>query len=53
MGEGHVARMGESRGLCRVVVGKPKGKRPLGRPRRRWEDNINMDLQEVGCEAME
>ena len=49
--EGHVARMEEGRGLHRVVVGKPEGKRPLGRPRRRWEDNIKMDLQEVegGC----
>jgi len=41
--------MGEGRDLYRVVVGKPEGKRPLGRPRRRWEDNIKMDLQEVGC----
>ena len=45
---GHVARMGENRGVHRVLVGKPEGKRPLGRPRRRWEDNIKMDLQEVG-----
>jgi len=45
---GHVARMGERRGVYRVLVGKPEGKRPLGRPRRRWEDNIKMD-QEVGC----
>ena len=45
---GHVARMGEVRGVHRVLVGKPEGKRPLGRPRRRWEDNIKMDLQEVG-----
>ena len=45
---GHVARMGEERGACRVLVGKPEGKRPLGRPRRRWVDNITMDLQEVG-----
>ena len=44
---GHVARMGEDRGLHRVLVGKPAGKWPLGRPRRRWEDNIKMDLQEV------
>ena len=44
----HVARMGEDRGVHRVLVGKPEGKRPLGRPRRRWEDNIKMDLQEVG-----
>ena len=45
---GHVARMGEDRGVQRVLVGKPEGKRPLGRPRRRWEDHIKMDLQEVG-----
>ena len=44
---GHVAHMGEGRGVHRVVDGKPEGKRPLGRPRRRWEDNIRMDLQEV------
>ena len=44
---GHVARMGEERGVCRVLVGKPEGRRPLGRPRRRWVDNIRMDLQEV------
>ena len=44
----HVARMGEDRDVHRVLVGKPEGKRPLGRPRRRWEDNIKMDLQEVG-----
>ena len=47
-----MALMGEGRGVHRVVVGKPGGKRPLGRPRRRWEENIKMDLQEVGggCE---
>jgi hypothetical protein len=45
---GHVARMGEDRGVHTVLVGRPTGKRPLGRPRRRWEDNIKMDLQEVG-----
>jgi len=45
---GHVARMGEDRGVHRVLVGKPEGKRPLGRPRHRWEDNTKMDLQEVG-----
>ena len=45
---GHVARMGEDRGVRRVLVGKPEGKRPLGRPIRRWEDNIKIDLQEVG-----
>jgi hypothetical protein len=44
---GHVARMGEGRGVHRVLVGKPEGKRPLGKPRRRWQDNIKMDLQEV------
>jgi hypothetical protein len=44
----HVARMGEDRGVHGVLVGKPEGKRPLRRPRRRWEDNIKMDLQEVG-----
>ena len=43
-----MACMGERRGVHRVLVGKPDGKRPLGRPRRRWEDNIKMDLQEVG-----
>jgi len=46
---GHVARMGEEGGVYRVLVGKPEGKRPLARPRRRWVDNIRMDLQEVGC----
>jgi len=50
---GHVARLGERRGVYRVLVGKPEGKRPLGRHRRRWEDNITMDLQEVGCEVMD
>ena len=50
---GHVARMGEERGLHRMLVGKPEGKRPLGRPRLRWEDNIRMDLQEVGCGGMD
>ena len=50
---GHVARIGERRGVYRVLVGKHEGKRPLGRPRRRWEDNIKMDLQAVGCEGME
>ena len=44
---GHVARMGEGRGVHGVVVGKPEGKSSLGRPRRRWEDNIKMDHQEV------
>jgi hypothetical protein len=50
---GHVARMGESRGAYRVLVGKLERKRPAGRPRRRWEDNIKMDNQEVGCEGMD
>jgi len=42
---GHAARMGDRRGAYRALVGKPEGKRPLGRPRRRWEDNVKMDLQ--------
>ena len=46
---GYVARMGEEKGVYRVLVGKPEGRRPLGRPRRRWVDNIRMNLQEVGC----
>jgi hypothetical protein len=46
---GNLARMGERRGVYRVLVWKPEGKRPLGRPRHRWEDNIKMDYQEVGC----
>jgi hypothetical protein len=45
---GHVVRIGEERGVYRVLVGKSEGKRPLGKPRRRWEDNIKIDLQEVG-----
>ena len=49
---GHVARMGEERGTYRVLVGKPEEKKPLGRPRRRWVNNIRMDLQEVGCGYM-
>ena len=49
---GHVARMGEERGAYRVLVGKPEGKRPLGRLRRRWVNNIRMDLQEVECGYM-
>ncbi|KAJ4425769.1 hypothetical protein ANN_27392 [Periplaneta americana] len=48
---GHVARMGESRNAYRVLVGRPEGKRPLGRPRRRWEDNIKMDLRDVGYDG--
>ena len=50
---GHVARMGERRVADRVLVGKPKGKKPVGRPRHRWEDNIKMDLQEVGWGSMD
>jgi len=50
---GHVARMGEERGVYRLFLGKPEGKRPVGRPRRRWMDNIRMDLQEVGCGYMD
>ena len=50
---GHVAGMGENRGVYRVLVAKPEAKRPLGRPRRRWEDNIKMDLQEVGLGGMD
>jgi len=50
---GHVARMGEERGTYRVLVGKPEEKKPLGRPRRRWVNNIRMDLQEVGCGYMD
>ena len=50
---GHVARMGASRGVYRVLLGIPEGKRTIGRPRRRWEDNIKMDLQEVGCGVMD
>ena len=50
---GHVARMGEEGGMYRVLVGKPEGRRPLGRPRRRWVGNIRTDLQEVGCGYMD
>jgi len=50
---GHVARTGEERAVYRVLVGKPEGKRPVGRPRRRWVDNIMMDLHEVGCGYMD
>ena len=50
---GHVARMGEEKGVYRFLVGKPEGRRPLGRPRRRWVDNIKMDLQDVGCGYMD
>jgi hypothetical protein len=48
---GHVARMGEGRGSYRLLVGRPEGKRPLGRPRRRWEDNIKLDLREIGIDG--
>jgi hypothetical protein len=50
---GHVARMGEERNAYRILVGKPEGKRPLGRPRRRLEDNIRMDLREIGWGGMD
>jgi hypothetical protein len=50
---GHVACVGESGGVYRVLVGKPKGKNPLGRPKHRWEDNIKMDHKEVGCGGMD
>ena len=50
---GHLARMSKRRGIYRVLVGKPEGMRPLGRPRHRWEDTIKMDLQEVGCGGMD
>jgi len=50
---GQVDRMGERRVVYSVLVGKPEGRRPLGRPKRRWEDNINIDLQEVECEVMD
>ena len=50
---GYVARMWERRGVYRVLVGKPEGRKPLGRPRRRWEDNIKMDRQEVGSGGMD
>jgi hypothetical protein len=45
---GHVARMGEARGVYNILVGRPEGRRPLGRPRRRWEDNIRIDRREIG-----
>jgi hypothetical protein len=48
---GHVARMGDGKGVYRVLVGRPEGKRPLGRPRRRWKDNIKMDLREIGIDV--
>jgi hypothetical protein len=48
---GHVARMGEGRGVYRVLVGRPECKRPLGKPRLRWEDNIKIDLREIGIDG--
>ena len=50
---GHVARMGEEREVYRVMVGKTEGRRPMGRPRRSWVNNIRMELQEVGCRYMD
>jgi hypothetical protein len=47
---GHVARMGDGRGVYRVLFGRPEGKRPLGRPRRRWDDNIKIDLRQIGID---
>jgi hypothetical protein len=52
-GAGHVARVGEKRNAYRILVGNPEGKRPLGRPRRRWEDNIKMDLREIEWGVMD
>jgi hypothetical protein len=46
---GHIVRMGVKRNACRILVGNPEGRRPLGRPRHRWVDNIKMDLREIGC----
>jgi hypothetical protein len=50
---GHVARMGETRNVYRILVGKPEGKRPLGRPSSRWVDNIKMHLREIGWDGMD
>jgi hypothetical protein len=50
---GHVARMGEKRNVYKLLLGKPEGKRPLGRPRRRWIDNIKMDLLEIGLSVVD
>jgi transposase len=50
---GHVARNGGKKNAYRILVGRPEGKRPLGRPRRRWVDNIKMDLREMGCDGVE
>jgi hypothetical protein len=53
MRAGHVAHMGEKTNACKILVGKPEGKRPLGRPRHRWEDNIKMEHREIGCGGMD
>jgi len=50
---GHLVRLGEDRGVYRILLGKPEGRRPLGRPMRRWVDNIRVDLQDVGCGYMD
>jgi hypothetical protein len=50
---GHVARIGETRNACRILVGKPEGTRPLGRPRRRWVGNIKIDLRGIGWDSMD
>jgi hypothetical protein len=50
---GHVARMGDERNVYKVLMGKPEGKKPLGRPRHRWEDGIIMDIREIGCGSVE
>jgi hypothetical protein len=50
---GHAARMGDTRNAYRILVGKPEGKRPLGRPRRRWVDTIKMDLREIGWDGVD
>jgi hypothetical protein len=50
---GQIARMGEKRNAYRILVGKPEGKRPLGKPRRRWMDNIEVDLRERGCDGID
>jgi hypothetical protein len=50
---GYVANLGDRRGVYRILMGKPEGKSPLGKPTRRWEDNIKVDVQKVGCEGMD
>jgi hypothetical protein len=50
---GNIARMGEKRNAYRILVGKPEGRRPLGRPRRRWVDNIKMDLRDIGWDGVD